>query len=201
MKQSAFLAWTTRMPLIQRWGLMHTFQPENVSEHSHQVAVIAHLLTVIKNKKFGGKLVPEKAATIAIYHEISETKLQDLSSMVKYHNPEFTREYKKLEKIAEKECLQSIPEDLRDEFAELIIQEEVDPQYKYIVKAADLLAALIKTNNELRFNNDEFKNVKENLDKKLGALKVNMPEVAYFIDVFLVACTSTLDKLSDMDRE
>lgn len=201
MKQSAFLAWTTRMPLIQRWGLMHTFQPENVSEHSHQVAVIAHLLTVIKNKKFGGKLVPEKAATIAIYHEISETKLQDLSSMVKYHNPEFTREYKKLEKIAEKECLQSIPEDLRDEFAELIIQEEVDPEYKNIVKAADLLAALIKTNNELRFNNDEFKNVKENLDKKLDALKVNMPEVAYFIDVFLVACTSTVDKLSDMDRE
>ena len=201
MKQSAFLAWTTRMPLIQRWGLMHTFQPENVSEHSHQVAVIAHLLTVIKNKKFGGKLMPEKAATIAIYHEISETKLQDLSSKVKYHNPEFTREYKKLEKIAEKECLQSIPEDLRDEFAELIIQEEVDPEYKYIVKAADLLAALIKTNNELRFNNDEFKNVKENLDKKLVTLKGNMPEVAYFIDVFLVACTSTVDKLSDMDSE
>lgn len=200
MKQSTFLAWTTRMPLIQRWGLMHTFQQENVSEHSHQVAVIAHLLVVIKNKKFDGNLIPEKAATIAIYHEISETKLQDLSSKVKYHNPEFTREYKKLEKIAEQECLQSIPEDLREEFASLIIQDEVDPQYKSIVKAADLLAALIKTNNELRFHNDEFKQVKINLERKLASIKSEMPEVTYFIDIFLASCNATVDKLSEMDN-
>lgn len=200
MKQSAFLAWTTRMPLIQRWGLMHTFQPENVSEHSHQVAVIAHLLTVIKNKKFKGHLLPEKAATIAIYHEISETKLQDLSSKVKYHNPEFTKEYKKLEMIAEKECLETIPEDIRGEFEALLVQDKVDPEYKDIVKAADLLAALIKTNNELRFHNDEFKNVKENLDNKLAKIKRKLPEVGYFMDIFLASCTSTVDKLSDMDN-
>ena len=199
MKQSTFLAWTTRMPLIQRWGLMHTFQPENVSEHSHQVAVIAHLLTVIKNKKFGGNLIPEKAATIAIYHEISETKLQDLSSKVKYHNPEFTKEYKKLEKIAEKECLQTIPEDIRDEFEELLVQDKVDPVYKDIVKAADILAALIKANNELRFNNVEFAHVKVTLDKKVNLLKLDMPEVEYFIDTFLESCTATVDKLTDLD--
>ncbi|MBL4940220.1 MAG: 5'-deoxynucleotidase [Colwellia sp.] len=199
MKQSTFLAWTTRMPLIQRWGLMHTFQPENVSEHSHQVAVIAHLLTVIKNKKFGGNLIAEKAATIAIYHEISETKLQDLSSKVKYHNPEFTKEYKKLEKIAEKECLQTIPEDIRDEFEELLVQDKVDPAYKDIVKAADILAALIKANNELRFNNVEFAHVKINLDNKVNSLKRDMPEVEYFINIFLESCTATVDKLTDLD--
>lgn len=199
MKQSTFLAWTTRMPLIQRWGLMHTFQPENVSEHSHQVAVIAHLLTVIKNKKFDGNLIPEKAATIAIYHEISETKLQDLSSIVKYHNPEFTKEYKKLEKIAEKECLQTIPEDIRDEFEELLVQDKVDPIYKDIVKAADILAALIKANNELQLNNVEFAHVKVNLNRKLDSLKCEMPEVDYFIDVFLDSCTATVDKLTDLD--
>jgi 5'-deoxynucleotidase len=199
MKQSTFLAWTTRMPLIQRWGLMHTFQPENVSEHSHQVAVIAHLLTVIKNKKFGGNLIAEKAATIAIYHEISETKLQDLSSKVKYHNPEFTKEYKKLEKIAEKECLETIPEDIRGEFEELLVQDKVDPAYKDIVKAADILAALIKANNELRFNNMEFEHVKVNLDNRVNSLKGDMPEVGYFINVFLESCTATVDKLTDLD--
>ena len=71
--------------------------------------------------------------------------------------------------------------------------------YKDIVKAADLLSALIKTNNELRFHNDEFKNVKENLDIKLASIKRDLPEVAYFIDIFLGSCTSTVDKLSDMD--
>lgn len=200
MKQSTFLAWTTRMSLIKRWGLMHTFQPENVSEHSHQVAVIAHLLVIIKNKKFGGKLIPEKAATIAIYHEISETKLQDLSSKVKYHNPEFTKEYKKLEKIAEQECLETIPEDIRGEFEELLVQDKVDPAYKDIVKAADILAALIKANNELQFNNVEFAHVKNNLDHKFDSLKCEMPEVDYFINVFLDSCTATVDKLTDMDR-
>jgi len=199
MKQSTFLAWTTRMPLIQRWGLMHTIQPENVSEHSHQVAVIAHLLTVIKNKKFGGNLIPEKAATIAIYHEISETKLQDLSSKVKYHNPEFTKEYKKLEKIAEKECLQTIPEDIRDEFEELLVQDKVDPNYKSIVKAADILAALMKANKELQFNNVEFSHVKINLDRKVNSLKQEMPEVDYFTNIFIDYCTATVDKLTDLD--
>ena len=91
MKQSTFMAWITRLPLLKRWALMHCFQEENVSEHCHQVAVIAHLLVVIKNTRFGGTLNPEKAATLALYHEVSETKLQDINSNTKYHNPEFTK--------------------------------------------------------------------------------------------------------------
>ena len=84
---------------------MHTVKRENIAEHSHQVAVIAHLLAVIKKEVFGGSLSPEKAATIALYHEISESKLQDINHVTKYHNPEITREFKKLEKISEQECL------------------------------------------------------------------------------------------------
>ena len=48
-KQSTFLAWILRMPLIKRWSLMHTVKGENIAEHSHQVAVIAHLLAVIRH--------------------------------------------------------------------------------------------------------------------------------------------------------
>lgn len=195
-EQSTFIAWITRMPLLERWALMHCFQPENVSEHCHQVAVIAHLLAVIKNKRYGGKLSPEKAATLAIYHEISETKLQDLNTNTKYHNPEFTSAYKKLEDLAEKECLASLPEDLREDMEPLIVQSRVDPQYKAIVKAADILQAYVKTKNELRFNNVEFSHVQENLDKSLDKLKKSMPEVECFVEIFLDSCTSTLDKLS-----
>ena len=54
--QSTFLAWMFRMPLIKRWALMYCVKPENVAEHSHQVAIVAHLLAVIKNKKFAGDL-------------------------------------------------------------------------------------------------------------------------------------------------
>ncbi|SHF96267.1 5'-deoxynucleotidase [Vibrio gazogenes] len=195
-KPSTFMAWVTRMPLIKRWALMHCFQEENVSEHSHQVAVIAHLLTVIKNKRFGGKLNPERAAVIAIYHEISETKLQDINSKTKYHSPEFTAAFKKLEDIAEQECLDTLPEDLRDEFTGLLVQKYVDAEYKAIVKAADILAAYIKTLNELRFNNDEFVHVKEGLDGTIEKLTATMPEVAVFMDVFCDSCTTTFDKIS-----
>ncbi|GIU53065.1 5'-deoxynucleotidase [Shewanella sp. KT0246] len=199
MKPSTFMAWITRMPLLERWALMHCFQKENVSEHCHQVAVIAHLLVVINNKRFGGNLNPEKAATIALYHEVSETKLQDINSNTKYHSPEFTKAFKKLEDLAEKECLASLPADLREEMESLLVQSEVDPEYKAIVKAADILQAYVKTMNELRFNNDEFHHVKDNLDKKLNEIQQQLPEVKCFIDIFLDSCTSTLDKLTEND--
>lgn len=194
-KQSVFMAWITRMPLLERWALMHCFQPENVSEHCHQVAVIAHILTVIKNKRFGGTLDPGKAATLAIYHEVSETKLQDLNTHTKYHNPAFTKAYKTLEDLAEKECLASLPEDLQEELAPLLVQSMVDPEYKAIVKAADIIQAYVKTLNELRFNNVEFDHVKLNLTQSLNALMETMPEVQCFVDIFLDSCTSTLDTL------
>ncbi|CAK2522083.1 5'-deoxynucleotidase VC_1978 [Vibrio crassostreae] len=194
--QSTFMAWVTRMPLIKRWALMHCFQEENVSEHSHQVAVIAHLLAVIRNKRYGGSLNPEKAAVTAIYHEISETKLQDINSKTKYHSPEFTAAFKKLEDIAEKECLETLPVDLRDEFSDLLVQKNVDAEYKAIVKAADILSAYIKTLNELRFNNDEFLHVKKGLDPKIKRLITEMPEVKDFMDVFCDSCTTTFDKIS-----
>lgn len=195
-KNSTFMAWITRLPLIKRWALMHCFQEENVSEHCHQVSVIAHLLTVIKNKRYGGTLSPDRAAVIAIYHEISETKLQDINSKTKYHSPEFTAAFKKLEDIAELECLETLPEDLREEYKGLIVQKKVDPQYKSIVKAADILAAYIKTINELRFHNDEFLHVEEGLALRIEQLKVEMPEVKDFMDVFCDSCTTTFDKIS-----
>ncbi|WP_179949574.1 5'-deoxynucleotidase [Vibrio aphrogenes] len=195
-QQSTFMAWVTRMPLIKRWALMHCFQEENISEHSHQVAIIAHLLTVIKNKRYGGSLNPDRAAVVAIYHEISETKLQDLNSKTKYHNPEFTRAYKKLEHIAEQECLKTIPADLRQEFAGLLVQDNVEKEYKSIVKAADILAAYIKSLNELRFHNDEFTHVQEGLKTTIDELCLTMPEVKDFMDIFCDSCTTTFDKIS-----
>lgn len=198
--QSTFMAWITRMPLIKRWALMHCVQKENVAEHSHQVAVIAHLLTVIGNRRYNNPLNAERAAVIALYHEVSETKLQDINSRTKYHNPHFTQAFKRLEALAEQECLETLPEDLRDEFSSLVIQDNVDPRYKKIVKAADILAAYIKTLNELRFHNDEFIHVKQGLELRLTELRTSMPEVNDFLNIFAASCTTTLDRISENYR-
>ncbi|MBU3826326.1 MAG: 5'-deoxynucleotidase [Candidatus Anaerobiospirillum merdipullorum] len=201
LHQSTFLAWIVRMSLIKRWALMLSFRKENVSEHSHQTAVIAHMLCIIKNRLFGGQVNAEHVAVLALYHEVSETKLQDLNSKTKYLNPEFTRQYKKLEAMAERECLHTLPEELQEDFAGLILQDSIDPELKKLVKAADLLSAYIKANDELRFNNQEFAHVKEGLEPRLQELCENMPEVRYFIDHFVQSCWATVDQLTGIDQE
>lgn len=198
--KSTFLAWILRMPLIKRWALMHSVKSENIAEHSQQVAVIAHLLTVISNKYFNGKLSAERAATIALYHEVSETKLQDINHVTKYHNPALTKEFKKLEELAELECLHSLPEALREEFKPLLVQSQVDAEYKKVVKAADLISAYLKACDEVSFGNNEFSHVKLRLNNMLDDYRREMPEVAFFLDTFEEHCFVSVDKLSNDDH-
>jgi 5'-deoxynucleotidase len=194
---SAFLAWILRMPLIKRWALMHAVKNENVAEHSHQVAVIAHLLAVIRNTYFKGTINAEKAATIALYHEVSETKLQDINHVTKYHNPDLTREFKKIEEMAELECLKTLPIALQPIFKPLLVQKEVDPEYKTLVKAADLISAYLKACDELRFQNSEFSHVKTRLEKMLMEYRNTMPEVDYFLTIFQEKCFVSVDQLAE----
>lgn len=196
---STFLAWITRMPLIKRWALMHTFREENVSEHSHQVAVIAHLLCTISNEFYGTKLNPEKAATTALFHEISETKLQDLNSKTKYQSPEFTKQFKMLEHLAETECINTLPAELQKYYTSLVVQTEVNPIYRKIVKAADILSAYLKTKEELRYNNAEFAKVEESFQEKIEELISVFPAVDYFMKNFAQSCNCTVDELSGID--
>lgn len=195
-QQSAFLAWILRMPLIKRWALMHSIKSENVAEHSHQVAVIAHLLAVIRNTYFGGNINPDKVATTALYHEVSETKLQDINHVTKYHNPALTAEFKKLEALAEQECLATLPPKLQPLFDSLLIQNNVDPEYKQIVKAADLLSAYLKAKDELRFGNHEFDHVAERLSIMIQNFAKDMPEVDFFLETFAELCAVSVDELS-----
>ncbi len=176
---------------------MHAVKNENVAEHSHQVAVIAHLLAVIRNTYFQGTLNAEKAATIALYHEVSETKLQDINHVTKYHNPDLTREFKKIEEMAELECLKTLPLELQPIFKPLLVQKEVDPEYKKLVKAADLISAYLKACDELQFQNSEFSHVKIRLEKMLTEYKNTMPEVDYFLSIFQEKCFVSVDQLAE----
>lgn len=61
MNISHFYAMLSRMRYINRWGLMNNTRCENLSEHSLDVAVIAHCLVLIHNKRFGGNLNAERS--------------------------------------------------------------------------------------------------------------------------------------------
>lgn len=117
MLPSHFFANLARMKLIYRWPLMRNIQPENIAEHSLQVAMVAHALGIIKNRLFGGSVNADRAAVMALYHDSSEVLTGDLPTPVKYFNPEIAREYKKIELAAEQRLLGMLPPELVEDFA------------------------------------------------------------------------------------
>ncbi len=189
--KSHFFAYISRMRFIQRWALMRNTAQENVQEHSHQVAVLAHALAVIRNEKFGGTVDAGAVATAALYHDASEILTGDMPTPIKYDNPDIQRAYKEVEAVAERKLLHLLPEELRSAYAPLLtIQDE---EVHRLVKAADKLSAYIKCVEELKAGNNEFR---EAAAQTRRALEENaLPEVTYFMETFLPSFSLTLDEL------
>ncbi len=195
-----FFAAISRMKYIERWALMRNSREETLSEHSLEVAMIAHVLSVIANVRYGHDLDAEKAALIGIYHDASEIITGDMPTPVKYYNPNIRSAYKDVERIADEKLLSKLPEDLKGEFAGIFRPGSPDPEEKYLrrlVKAADKISALIKCIEERQAGNSEFRTAEESLRKKVGEMADEMPEVRDFLDEFLPAYGKTLDELND----
>lgn len=180
----------SRMKNIYRWGLMRNTRNENLSEHSLEVAYIAHALAVIRNRRFGGNVDPFFIATAAMFHDTSEIITGDLPTPIKYYNREIRDVYKQIEATADDKLISLLPEDLRSDFTPLFA---LDGETSRIIKAADKLSALIKCIEELNMGNREFSQAKEST---LSAIKeLNLPEAQVFLDEFMGSFSLTLDEL------
>lgn len=193
-KSYNFFAYMARMKLIRRWGLMRSVNEENIAEHSLQVAHIAHALALIKNKKFGGCVNPDRIATIALYHETSEVITGDLPTPIKYYNSEIRNSYKDIERAANKRLIDTLPEEFRDDYYE-IIEPDAESYEQKIVKAADKIAAYVKAVEEMQLGNREFAMAQETLEKDVLKCAEEMPEVALFCEYYLDSFKKTLDEL------
>ncbi|MGL4859701.1 MAG: 5'-deoxynucleotidase [Enterobacteriaceae bacterium] len=194
MQQSHFFAHLARLKLINRWPIMRNIRTENVSEHSLQVAFVAHALAVIKNRKFEGKVNCERVALLAMYHDINEVITGDMPTPIKYYNTEITHEYKKIEKIARQQLIDMLPEELQDAFIPLIDEGCHNEEEHRIVKQADALCAYLKCLEELTAGNNEFVLAKSRLEKTLA--QRHSPEMAYFIEVFVPSFSLSLDEIT-----
>ncbi|MEZ8436946.1 5'-deoxynucleotidase [Vibrio splendidus] len=194
MKQSHFFAHLARMKLIQRWPLMRSVSSENISEHSLQVAFVAHALALIKNKKFDGQLNPEHIALLGMYHDTSEVLTGDLPTPVKYYNPDIAQEYKKIEAAAEQRLLSMLPEEFRDDFAPFLISGTANKEEQSIVKQADTICAYLKCLEELSAGNHEYEQAKRRLEETLEQRK--SPEMDYFLTTFAPSFELSLDEIS-----
>ncbi|HEY0209834.1 5'-deoxynucleotidase [Acerihabitans sp.] len=194
MMQSHFFAHLSRLKLINRWPLMRNVRTENVSEHSLQVAFVAHALAVIKNRKFGGALNPERIALLAMYHDTSEVLTGDMPTPIKYFNPQIAHEYKNIEKIAQQKLIAMLPAELRDDYRVLLDDDCYLPEEKAVVKQADTLCAYLKCLEELSAGNNEFTMAMARLEKTLA--ERHSPEMEYFMTVFVPSFNLSLDEIS-----
>ena len=187
-----FYALLGRMRYITRWGLMRNTFSENIQEHSHQVAVLAHALALIRRDILGlTGPDPDRCAVAALYHDASEILTGDLPTPIKYYNPDIKAAYKQVERVAGERLLEMLPEALRASYAPLVLEE--DDQVEPIVKAADKLSAYIKCVEEQKAGNTEFDSAAQTVRKAMEAMA--MPELAWFMENCLEAFALNLDQL------
>ena len=122
MKDQHFFAMLSRMKYINRWGLMRNTITENISEHSLDVAFIAHALGVINNTYFDKSLNPERLAVLGMFHDVTEIITGDMPTPVKYYNPFIRNAYKEVERVARDEMLSGLLEDMQEQYKPLLLE-------------------------------------------------------------------------------
>ncbi len=192
-----FFALISRMRYITRWSLMRNSVPENIQEHSHMTAVIAHALGLIRRDIFHRECDANELAAIALYHDASEILTGDLPTPIKYHSRGLRSAYGEVEHLAFEKLLETLPESLRGEYRSLFTAES-DPERYELVKAADKLSAYIKCIEERKAGNLEFLSAEASTREKLESSP--LPEVKYFMEHFIPAFESNLDELGMMEE-
>ncbi len=185
-----FFAFVKRMKHVRRWSLMRNVSDENLMEHSHETAMIAHALAVIGNTYFGKNYNPEKAALFAVYHDATEVITGDLPTPVKYRNDNIRKAYKDIEKNAGEEILGMLPAEMQPRYKELFSDCDCD-EYR-LMKQADKLSAYIKCVEERESGNKEFVSAEKTIYKELKATACE--ETEFFLKEFMPAYELDIDR-------
>ena len=193
MKDKQFYALISRMKYITRWSLMRNSIQENIQEHSHMTAVIAHALGVIGNRVYGKTYNPEHLATVAMFHDATEILTGDMPTPIKYQNPDIVKAYHQVEAYAAEKLLSMIPSELRGDYAPLLAAESHSSEEYRLVKAADKLSALIKCVEERKAGNSEFISAERSTRESIE--KMGVAEATYFMEHFMPAFELDLDEL------
>jgi len=191
-----FFALLSRMKYISRWSLMRSTVQENVQEHSHMVAVLAHALGLIRRDVFGQPCDPEHLAAIALYHDAPEILTGDLPTPIKYHSDGIKSAYDEVEELAVEKLLSELPEVLRPAYRELL-EAPKHPEDYALVKAADKLSAYIKCVEERKAGNLEFLSAEAATLKKLR--EMGLPEMDWFLDHLVRGFEKNLDELGTLE--
>ena len=190
---SNFFALISRMRYIERWSLMRNSIHENIQEHSHMVAVIAHALGVIRRDVYGIDCDPEACAAVALYHDASEILTGDLPTPVKYKTPGIQDAYAAVEADARSQLMDMLPEDMRPAFRPFVDPNQTTYEWR-LVKAADRISAYLKCIEEEKMGNRDFAHAKLTIYDSIS--QNPLPEVHEFMREFVPSFSLTPDELS-----
>ncbi len=191
--KSNFFAFASRIKYIHRWALMRNTTYETLSQHSYEVATLAHALAVIGNRRLGKSYDVSRAALLGLYHDVPEIITGDMPTPVKYHSGEMREAFAAVEQYASARLLSMLPDDLRTDYEPLLSDESGEAELHMLVKAADKLSAYIKCIEERKAGNSEFSDAERATEKALE--KMQCPEAQIFMEDFLPAYSLPLDKL------
>ena len=106
---NSFFAMMARMKYIERWALMRNANKENISEHSLEVAMLAHGLAIIAKEKCGRDIEPNEVALMGVYHDANEIITGDMPTPVKYYDQAIQEAYKRVENVASHTMINKLP--------------------------------------------------------------------------------------------
>ena len=192
--ENNFYAMMSRMKYIERWALMRNSRPENVSEHTLEVSILAHALAVIGNKRLNKNLSGERAALIALFHDSTEIITGDMPTPIKYYNGNIQGAFKEIEAEAARRLLSMLPEDFKEDYESIFFPKQEEEYIWKLVKAADKLSALIKCIPEEKAGNTEFSSAKESIMEAIKELQLEEAEI--FMGEFMVSYYKNLDELT-----
>ena len=191
--KNGFFAFTSRIKYINRWALMRNTSYETLSQHSQEVAVIAHALAEIGNKRLQKNYDSARAALLGLYHDVPEIITGDMPTPVKYYNSEMRDTFQKVEDNACTTLLGMLPDDLKPSYEPLFFKKEEDAELWKLVKAADKISAYIKCVEERKAGNTEFLDAEKSSRILVSALKCS--EATIFLNDFAGVYELPLDKL------
>ena len=173
---------------------MRSAVPENVAEHSYDVALLTHALCTIRTEVYGGEIDTGRAVVLALFHDVAEVITGDIPAPVKHHDEAIQQNLRAMESLAGEQLLSMVPPELLPAYKPLIRASTTDADLISIVKAADKLSAYLKCASEIAAGNREFAVAKRQLEDIVNALSV--PEVDYFLKHFAPSFDQTLDEIS-----
>ncbi|GAB6476450.1 hypothetical protein bcgnr5369_49000 [Bacillus cereus] len=141
---------------IARWKGNFNLVKDNDASHTYRATALSIFNGLLENVKYGKNIDMYLLAGKTIFHDLVEAVTGDILGPVKHSNPKIKEAFELYEKNAASQMIESLPEFLKEEIIELMVESKNNTYEGKMVDISDKLDALIKANLEMKNNPSEY---------------------------------------------